>query len=97
MSVSPKLLLADDPTKGIDVNARSDVHRMISELAENGSAVIMFSSDDGELVNLTRHAECSSVIVMYEGKIVKRLHGAEITEENISKVSLQVSREGTGA
>lgn len=96
MSVSPKLLLADDPTKGIDVNARTDVHRMMSKLAENGTIVIMFSSDDSELVNLARHTAYASVIVMYEGKIVKRLRGAEITEENISKASLQVSKEGVG-
>ena len=95
--MAPKLLLADDPTKGIDVNARMDVHRMLSKLAEQGSIILLFSSDDGELVSLTRHAARASVIVMYEGQIVSRLRGADITEENIGRASLQVSKEGVGA
>lgn len=97
ISAAPKLLLADDPTKGIDVNARSDVHKLMHDLTEKGAAILMFSSDDGELVRLTRHAACASVVVMYEGKIVKRLRGAEITEENISKATLQFSGEDIGA
>ena len=93
MSIEPKMLLADDPTKGIDVSARSDVHRMMTDLSAKGSVILMFSSDDTELVSLTKNAPLSSVIVMYEGEIVKRLRGADITEENISKASLQVTRE----
>lgn len=85
----PRILLADDPTKGIDVQARTDVHKIMSELACNGSVVIMVSSDSGELINLTRHAPKARVIVMYEGKIAKTLYGDNITEENIEQAALQ--------
>ena len=89
---NPKILLADDPTKGIDVQARTDVHKIMRELADNGSVVIMVSSDAAELVNLTRHAPKSRVIVMYEGEIAKTLRGADITEENIEHAALQGAR-----
>ena len=87
-SVRPKLLLADDPTKGIDVNARSDVHQMMYRMAEENSAVIMVSSDDYELVTLSEHAELSKIIVMYEGRITRVLTGTEITADNIAAASL---------
>lgn len=88
----PKILLADDPTKGIDVQARTDVHKIFNDLASKGSIVIMVSSDDAELVNLAKHSHKAAVIVMYEGHIIKTLRGAEITEENIGQASLQVKR-----
>ncbi|GHU61207.1 ribose import ATP-binding protein RbsA [Clostridia bacterium] len=91
-SVFPKIVLADDPTKGIDVQARSEVHQIFKELAEQGSAVLMVSSDDAELVNLAKVTNKSRVIVMYEGKIIKVLRGAEITEENIGHASMPVVR-----
>lgn len=93
LSVNPKLLLADDPTKGIDVQARSDVHKIMVEMAGEGSAVLMVSSDDEELVNLAHMAEYSRVIVMYEGKIVKTLYGSEITVENIAAASVNLQKQ----
>lgn len=93
LSVNPKLLLADDPTKGIDVQARSDVHKIMTGMARDGSAVLMVSSDDEELVNLTRMADYSRVIVMYEGRIVKTLCGSEITVENIAAASVNLHEE----
>jgi ABC-type sugar transport system ATPase subunit len=88
LSTKPKLLLADDPTKGIDVKAREDLHKEFSKLAKQGSSVIYASSDDDELVNITSMAERSRVIVMYEGQISKTLVGNEITRENISAASM---------
>lgn len=93
-SVNPRIFLADDPTKGIDVQARADVHQILRELAEEGTAVVMVSSDEEELVNLTRIAPFSRVIVMYEGQIVKTLAGDAITLENIIASSMPVM-EGT--
>ena len=85
----PALLLADDPTKGIDVNARRDVHKMFKEASETGSSVILFTSDNEELVDITKQCDNVVVLVMYEGEIVARLEGEEITEENISASALQ--------
>jgi len=86
----PFLLLADDPTKGIDVNARADLHRALAELVEKGNAVVMVSSDDDELVNITSMVKKSRILVMYEGKIVAALTGANITREKISAASMPV-------
>lgn len=90
LSTKPKLLLANDPTKRIDVKARSDLHKEFAKLAGEGSAVIMISSDDDELVNVTSMVECSRVIVMYEGNISAILEGASITRENISAAAMPI-------
>ena len=82
--------MADDPTKGIDVQARRDVHQTMVNIAEKGSAVLMVSSDNDELVNLTSMAEHSRIIVMYEGQIVQTLTGSDISVENIAKASVNL-------
>lgn len=87
-SAEPKIILADDPTKGIDVNARRDVHNLLKELTYSGSAVIFVSSDDEELVELTKSVPFSKVIVMYDGQIVGTLKGSDITTENIAAYAM---------
>ena len=91
LSTSPRLLLADDPSKGIDVKARNDLHQEFAKLAEQGNAVIMISSDDDELVNITSMVETSRVLVMYEGNISAVLEGDAINRENISAASMPVN------
>ena len=66
---SPKLILADDPTKGIDVKARADLHEELAKIVNDGNAVLMVSSDDDELVSITSRVPCSRVIVMKKGEI----------------------------
>jgi len=90
LSNDPLVVLADDPTKGIDVQARRDVHKVMVEIAKRGSAVLMVSSDNDELVNLTRVAEHSRIIVMYEGQIIRTLTGSDITVENIARASVNL-------
>lgn len=87
-SMNPKVLLADDPNKGVDVQARRDVHLIFKELVDSGSTVVMVSSDDEELVDISKIIPESNVLIMYEGQIVKTLKGAEITVENIVAASL---------
>jgi ribose transport system ATP-binding protein len=87
-SMSPKVLLADDPNKGVDVQARRDVHLIFKELVDAGSTVIMVSSDDEELVDISKIIPESNVLIMYEGQIVKTLQGTEISVENIVAASL---------
>lgn len=86
--VQPKLLMADDPTKGIDVAARQDVHEIIHNLIMNGSSVIMVSSDDEELVRLSHLIPESRILVMYNGKFVKTLRGKEVNVSNIIAASI---------
>lgn len=78
----PKLLILDEPSRGVDVGARAEIHRVIRELADQGTAVIAISSDSEELVDL-----CDRVVVMNEGKITDELVGPRITLENIVSMS----------
>ncbi len=82
LAQKPKLLILDEPSRGVDVGARAEIHRVIRELAANGTAVIAISSDSEELVDL-----CDRVIVMNEGKVSEELKGSAITLENIVSMS----------
>jgi ribose transport system ATP-binding protein len=84
----PKILLADDPTKGIDVQARLDVHHMLCDLIQQGSSVVLVSSDDEELVQLARMSPFARILIMYEGEIVRMLTGSDVTTENIISASI---------
>jgi ABC-type sugar transport system ATPase subunit len=87
-SVSPAVLLADDPTKGIDVSSKLDVYDIFREMAQRGSAIIFVSSEDEELVEMAKKTKNYSVAVMYNGRIIKRLYGSEITTANIISASV---------
>ncbi len=84
----PAVLLADDPTKGIDVQARLDVHHTLRTLMENGSGIVLVSSDDEELVQIAHMSPSAKILVMYEGQVVRVLAGSEITTENIISASI---------
>ena len=74
----PKLLILDEPTRGVDIGARAEIHRLVRELARDGMAVITISSEPDELPDL-----CDRVLVMAEGRIVTELKGAEVTRAAI--------------
>lgn len=73
-----KLLILDEPTVGVDVNARAAIYRLVADLAARGVAVLMISSDLTEILNL-----CSRVHVMCEGRVAGPLAGEEINENKI--------------
>ncbi|MCW2882286.1 MAG: sugar transporter ATP-binding protein [Sphaerisporangium sp.] len=78
LAMRPKVLLLDEPTRGIDVGAKAEVQALIDELAEEGLGVLLISSDLEEL------AEGSDrIIVLREGAVVGELSGADVTEEGI--------------
>ena len=74
----PKLLILDEPTRGVDIGARGEIHRLVRELARDGMAVIAISSEPDELPDL-----CDRVLVMAEGRIVQELKGADVTRAAI--------------
>jgi len=78
----PKVLILDEPSRGVDVGARAEVHRAIRELASTGTAVLVISSDNEELVAL-----CDRVIVLAEGQVTGELVGEQITEERLVSLS----------
>ncbi|MGP3960120.1 sugar ABC transporter ATP-binding protein [Nonomuraea sp. 3N208] len=79
----PRVLLLAEPTRGIDVGTKREIYHLLRELAGEGMAVLVTSGDTMELVGL-----CDEVLVMYEGAVVDRLAGAELTEERLVQASL---------
>ncbi|BDI22459.1 sugar ABC transporter ATP-binding protein [Herbiconiux sp. L3-i23] len=82
----PRVLILDEPSRGVDVGARAEVHRVIRELAAQGTAVLAISSDNEELVAL-----CDRVVVMAEGHVSGELVGGDITVDRL--LSLSFDRE----
>jgi len=87
LRLSPKVLLLDEPTQGIDVGAKEQIHRLIDESSAEGVATVVASTDTDELVRL-----CHRVIVMANGKITATLIGEHIATERIEHTQLQTSR-----
>lgn len=75
---NPKVIIMDEPTRGIDVGAKTEVHNILRELCNSGVGVIVISSEMPEIVGL-----CDRVMVMHEGKMVGELDGNEITQDHI--------------
>ena len=88
----PTLVLADDPTKGVDVQARRDIHEIFVNLASHGSAVLMASSDEDELISMAQMTPTAKIIVMYEGQISAVLTGKNINKDNIAKASMSMQQ-----
>ena len=86
----PKVLILDEPTRGVDVGARGEIHRLIRGLAQAGMAVLVISSEPDELPDL-----CDRVLVMAEGRIVAELSGAAMTRRAIVAASYAAAQSGT--
>lgn len=78
MATAPSVLIVDEPTRGIDVGTKAEVHRIISTLASEGVAVVMISSELPEVLGMA-----DRVLVMREGRIVSELSRSEADEEKI--------------
>ena len=85
-----KVFLFDEPTRGIDVGAKSEIYALIQELAENKAGILLISSEIDELVNV-----CDRVYVLREGRIVSELLRDDITKEAILSVALLGSNNHT--
>jgi ribose transport system ATP-binding protein len=86
LMAKPSIVLADEPTQGVDVGARAEIYRILRDVAETGVPVVVASSDAKELEGL-----CDRVVVMSRGQTVKTLTEAEITEENIVRAAVQAT------
>lgn len=92
LCADPKLIILDEPTRGIDVGSKSAIHELIAELAEQGLAVIVISSEMPEVLGVSHR-----ILTMSEGRIVGSFEGDAMTEENlIDAVSHHLHMRETG-
>ena len=78
LGITPECVIVNEPTRGVDVGAKAEIHKFILELPENNTSVIIFSSELPELISL-----CDRVVVMKNSAITGELTGSDITEEKI--------------
>lgn len=78
LEAQPTLMLLDDPTRGIDIHARLEIHRIIRHLAQAGLVILVYSSDPGELIELA-----DRIGVFVDGRLAGELSGAQMTEHNL--------------
>lgn len=84
----PKVLIFDEPTKGIDVGARASIYKIVRNLADQGMAIVLLTSDMVELIGLS-----DRIVVFYEGEIVDEFMREEATEQRIMQAASGLGRE----
>jgi ribose transport system ATP-binding protein len=85
LMMAPRILLLNDPTRGIDVGTKQEMYALLRELANGGTAILFYSTDYDELIGC-----CDRVLVMYDGAIRRELVGAEITEHALVSSALNI-------
>lgn len=83
LATQPKVLILDEPTRGIDVGAKKEIHSLMSQLAQQGVAIIMISSEMPEILGMS-----DRIIVMHEGRIKGELLREEATQEKLMKLAI---------
>ena len=91
LATEPRVILFDEPTRGIDVEAKREFYQIMRDLAAQGVAVIMNSSDMMEVMGMS-----SRVLVMYEGRISGILGKEELSEERIMQLGMGMDRSEKG-
>jgi ribose transport system ATP-binding protein len=87
----PRIILLNDPTRGIDVGTKEEIYQLLRKLADSGAAIILYSTDYDELIGC-----CDKVLVLYDGAIKRVLSGDQITERALigSALDIEMTREG---
>ena len=83
LSLGPKVMIFDEPTRGIDIGARAEIYRLMRELAERGVAILMISSDLEEVLGVS-----DRVLVMHEGDVAGFLPREQLSEEAIMRLAV---------
>jgi rhamnose transport system ATP-binding protein len=88
LASAPRILILDEPTKGIDIGSKAAVHEFIGELAAEGLAILLVSSELPEVMGMA-----DEIIVMHEGRIVGRFARDQVDAETIVRAALASSGE----
>ncbi|PFG63998.1 monosaccharide ABC transporter ATP-binding protein (CUT2 family) [Thioclava sp. ES.031] len=78
LAMHPRILIVDEPTRGIDVGSKSEIHDLIRELARSGYAVIVISSEMPEVLHVS-----DRILAMYHGRVMRRFTADEVTEDSL--------------
>lgn len=87
LATNPQILILDEPTRGIDIGAKTEIYSLIDSLSSRGIGVIVISSELPEITRL-----CDTVYVMYQGKMAARLEGKDIDQEKIIRYATGVAK-----
>jgi ribose transport system ATP-binding protein len=87
LAVEPRVIIMDEPTRGIDVGAKSEIHRLLRELAASGIGIVVISSELPELLGL-----CDRVLVVREGRVAGELAADEMSEEAVMRLASGIAR-----
>ena len=82
---APRIILLNDPTRGIDVGTKQEIYLLLRKLADEGAAVLLYSTDYAELIGC-----CDRVAVFFDGRIVRWLQGADMTEHALVSSALNI-------
>jgi ribose transport system ATP-binding protein len=83
----PRIILLNDPTRGIDVGTKQEIYQLLRRLADAGAAIVFYSTDYDELIGC-----CDRVLVLYDGKVVNQLEGSDLTEHALVASALNVDK-----
>jgi ribose transport system ATP-binding protein len=90
LMTEPHIILLNDPTRGIDVGTKQELYLLMRELADQGAAILFYSTDYDELIGC-----CNRVAIMYDGRILRELEGDDLNETNIIASALNIEAGGT--
>ena len=88
----PKVVILDEPTRGVDAGAREDVYKIIYKLKAQGVAILVISSDMQEIQQI-----CDRALVLYRGRIAKQLVDVEINQDNLMKAAFGLAEEASAS
>ena len=89
LATDPKILILDEPTRGVDVGAKAEIYVIMNELTKQGVSIIMISSELPEIINMA-----DRVYVMYEGRVTGCIPYQEVSQEAIMKLATQEASGG---
>jgi len=88
LMAEPRIILLNDPTRGIDVGTKQEIYRLLRRLADQGAAIVFYTTDYDELIGC-----CDRALVLYDGAVRRVLRGADITERALIASALNIGTE----